>query len=86
MGQSSLEEWVSIKDTLPDDYEYVLVYAKKEGNEPCPISIARHYKGIWEMLNHSDESNAVACGDLTWYMSEEEITHWTPLPKSPNRD
>lgn len=68
---------------LPDPYEYVLVFGRKNGEEPAPLSIARQYKGVWEMLNYSDESNAWAKGDLTWYMSEDEITHWMPLPKPP---
>ena len=76
-------EWISVKDKLPIDYEYVLVCNLKEGNEPSPISIARQYKGIWEMLNHSDQSNAIACGDLTWYMNESEIMYWIPIPKIP---
>ena len=84
-GEHALE-WVSIKDKLPEDYQYVLVYGTaKATGEPCPISIARCFKGEWEMLNHSEESNSVACGDLTWYMSEDEITHWVDLPLPPDR-
>jgi hypothetical protein len=80
-----MSEWISVKDQMPEQYEYVLVYAKMKGtNEPCPMSIANQYEGKWEMLNHSDQNNAWACGDLAWYMSEEEITHWHPLPKAPN--
>lgn len=80
-------KWISVEDRLPEDYyEYVLVYARMDGDEPCPTSIARQFKGEWEMLNHADQSNAVACGDLTWYMSEEDITHWMPLPKPPRED
>jgi hypothetical protein len=76
-------KWVSIKDSLPDYYEYVLVYAQKQGNEPSPMSIARQFKGIWEMMSDEDESNAVACGDLTWGMDAEDITHWMALPEAP---
>ncbi len=73
--------WTKVQDSLPQDYEYVLVHAEKE--QPHPImSIARQHDGVWEMLNHSPESNAVAW-DLTWYMDESEITHWMPLPESP---
>ena len=80
-----MSEWISVTVRLPDPYEYVLVYAKMKGTgEPCPISIARQYASTWEMLSHEDQSNAVACGDLTWYMSEDEITHWMPLPSPPS--
>ncbi len=82
--QSQWVEWISVKDRLPEPYEYCLVFAKRGVNEePSTISIARQYKGIWEMLNYSNESNAVACGDLTWFMREDEITHWMPFPKPP---
>jgi len=76
-------EWISVKDRLPDPYQYVLVFSKKQGGEPSPLSIARQFKTIWEMMSTEDESNAVACGDLTWYMDAHEITHWMPLPKPP---
>jgi len=79
-------EWIDIKDKLPTSYDYCLVCAKRfENHEPSTISIARQYKGIWQMLSHEYESNAVACGDLTWFMYAEEITHWMPLP-SPKKD
>jgi len=74
--------WIKVKDGLPEPYDYVLVVGQKEGDEPAPISIARQYQGKWEMLNHSDQSNAVAKVDLTWYMNEEEITHWMTLPST----
>jgi hypothetical protein len=78
-----MTEWISVNDRLPEDYEYVLVYAKTPGtSQPCPISFARQYKRNWEMLNLSSECNSVACGDMAWFMSEDEITHWMPLPKS----
>jgi hypothetical protein len=77
-------DWIKIEDRLPEYYEYVLVYARKEGNEPSPISIARQFKGVWEMMSDQDQSNAIAHGDLTWGMDAEEITHWMPLPESPD--
>ncbi len=79
-----IPKWISVKDFIPDAYKYVLVYVKKQGTEPCPISIARNYKGVWEMMSIEDQSNAVACGDLTWGMDAKEITHWRPLPEPPN--
>jgi len=75
-----MSEWIKVSDTLPDDYKYVLVYAKKQGAEPSPISIARQYKGIWEMLSTESQSNAFACGDLSWAMDAEEIIHWLAIP------
>lgn len=79
----ALPLWIKCIDTLPEPYEYVLVSCIKEGNEPSPISIARCYKGTWEMLNLCDQQNAIACGDLTWFMDESEITHWMKIPRPP---
>ena len=74
-------EWINIKDGLPHDYFYVLVFGS---DTPGFISIARQYEGKWEMLSYSDESNAVSKGDLTWFMTGDEITHWMPLPTPPH--
>lgn len=76
--------WRPIETSLPPIYEYVLVCALRGCNdEPSAISIARWCNPDWDMLSHESQSNAVACGDLTWYMSEDEITHWMPLPPEP---
>lgn len=78
-----MSEWISIDSSLPNDYEAVLVYAKRKGTgEPCPVSIAYTIFGKWKMLNHSP-NNAVSCGDLGDYMEEDEITHWMALPELP---
>jgi hypothetical protein len=74
-------EWISVKEKLPDDYDYVLVYATMNGtNEPCPISIARRYGREWEILN--DEGIGF-CMDSSMYILAKDITHWAPLPKAP---
>lgn len=78
------DAWISVKDKLPEMYEYVLVFAQMPGtNEPCPISIARYDSKKWEFFN-DDSNNACACGDLTWNIESEEITHWMPLPRIPS--
>lgn len=77
-------EWISIEKQLPEDYFYVLVYAQfRNSDEPEPISIARRCDGKWELVCMCPESNAVAKGDLTWFIYPEEITHWMPLPNAP---
>lgn len=75
-----MNDWTSVEKEPPDPYEYVLVYAQKEGNEPSPYSISRHTGQYWEMLVELDY-NAWACGDLNWSMDTHEITHWRYLPK-----
>ena len=76
-------EWISVKDRMPDDYQYCLVYAKREGtDERCPISIGRYEIDEWALL-FEGENNACAGGDLTWEMDADEITHWMSLPEPP---
>lgn len=78
-------EWISVKDRLPELYEFVLVYSSMMGDEPCPITIARWNSEKWETLCNEEENNACACGDLFWSTDSKEITHWMPLPQPPEK-
>lgn len=79
-----MSEWVKASDRLPEPYEFTLVYSKILGtSEPCPMTIARWNTREWETLCNENENNACACGDLFWELDPEKITHWMPLPKSP---
>lgn len=81
-----MNEWISVKDKFPEDYEFVLVAALGKGTgEPCSISIGRFNSGIplWQLLKKYP-NNACACGDLIWDMQEKGVTHWMPLPEPPN--
>jgi hypothetical protein len=81
-------EWISVKDRLPEPYDWVLVFAKTAGtNEPSPMTLARLTFGetIWEFLHeYSDTSGAGVYQDIEWPVERKEITHWMPLPESPN--
>lgn len=80
------DNWISVKNKLPESFEYILVCALNSGTyEPGYISIARYCEGHWEMLSNDAENNAVASGDFAWFIIAEEITHWMPLPKPPER-
>jgi hypothetical protein len=79
-------EWISIFTALPEVYQFVLVYSKKLGCEPSPMSIARWDGEFWQTLCNENENNACACGDLFWATGSEEITHWMPLPKPPGEE
>lgn len=79
-----MNEWINVKDRLPDNYQYVLVCAIMEGtNEPCPISIGRWEIHWWKILFDQTEGEASACGDLSWWIDCAYITHWMPLPELP---
>lgn len=82
-----MSEWISVKNQSPQPYEYSLVYANElSTGDVSTISIARFTGKEWEMLSMESQSNAVAKGDLTWFMYTHEITHWMPLPKPPVDD
>lgn len=76
-------DWISVKDGFPADGQYVLVCAVLGGTgEPSPMSIAQYNKGsryLWDL----EDNTPVAYDDSTWGFHTEDITHWMPLPKSP---
>jgi len=76
-------EWISVKDRLPDIYDFALVFADNKGtNEPRPIAIARIVSehGIWDLLGYLEVG---AYLDIEYSMNRFDITHWMPLPEPP---
>lgn len=80
-----IRKWISLKDRLPEIYDFVLVYANNKGTgEPKPMSIARWNNSKWEFINHSPPMpNYGAWMDIEYNMDYDDITHWMPLPKPP---
>jgi hypothetical protein len=84
-------EWISVKDSLPETYDFVLVLANFQGSgEPKPISIARLFpdRTTWDFLSlfeneYEPESNAGAYMDIEYSICSQHVTHWMPLPKPP---
>lgn len=71
----TVQEWISVKDRLPDTAERVLV---------CKTWLGRVYKP--EYGYYQDFPNQKGC----WYVLTEfgyypqrEVTHWMPLPQPP---
>ena len=60
-------EWISVKDKLPDDSSWVLVYA--DGAMNC----MGYYKGKWVDWIQAQASNIII----------NDITYWMPLPERP---
>lgn len=78
-----MSDWISVKDRLPDLYDFVLVFSDNKGsNEPRPMAIARNVNeyGVWDMLGTLDLG---AYQDIEYNMDRYDITHWMPLPKLP---
>lgn len=77
-------EWISVKDRLPDMYNFVLVYAKICGtNEPCPTYIARYDGNKWRLLGEDEIVAIGAFMHMEYDLDVDDITHWMPLPEAP---
>lgn len=80
-----MSEWISVKDRLPEDCDFVLVAAIGKGTgEPRALSIGRYNDGVgvWWLLKNFP-NNAWVCGDILWDMNDTDITHWMELPEGP---
>lgn len=61
-------EWISVKDNLPEDKKYVLLYGSKYCDEVC---LGRLIDGKWFEIEFGE------------IRTQENITHWMPLPTPP---
>lgn len=68
-------EWISIRDRLPPKDENILLY---DGNE---VFCGDHY---FSKECKSFFGNQVCDGTCYGWYEKNEITHWMPLPDSPN--
>ena len=64
----TVQEWISVKDRLPEDGETVLVCGSRGGVYTAVLNKPGKYKG-WHKLN----SKSHYC----------DPTHWMPLPDAP---
>lgn len=62
-------EWISVKDRLPDNGQWVLVI-----NEKNRYDLANYYDNTWSSSNDNAEDNVYALNDFT---------HWMLLPEPP---
>jgi len=70
-----MNEWISVKDDLPEHYVNVLIYPYPEFND--------EYRFVGEY-------DIVREGFVVWVGSNSEhnevfVTHWMPLPKPPTQ-
>ena len=80
----TVQEWISVKDRLPEDSGYYLVVYRDKYNGISSIALDNYVKcnvGEWW-------GSEFAC-DITkqflWAtkLQEQEVTHWMPLPETP---
>ena len=79
-------KWISVKDRLPELYNFVLVLANFQGTgEPKPCCIARLEEDKkWDFSNHIHlYPNYGAWQDIEYEICSDDITHWMTLPEIP---
>ena len=70
----TVQEWISVKDRLPEDRGYYLVAYRDKYNESISVAYDAYVKcsfGEWWE------------GEFTHDISERMVTHWMPLPQLP---
>ena len=65
----TVDEWVSVKDRLPEESGYYLVFADIGRSEV--LSYSKKYKAFNAFDDSYSESNVIP------------VTHWMPLPNPP---
>ena len=72
-------QWISVKDRLPEEDVAVLVYGEVLNDPPDIIGVRRRYNGDQEW-KHTWES------EDGFIYSEDDVTHWMPLPAPPKEE
>ena len=79
-----IQEWISVKDRLPEDSGYYLVVYRDKYNESISIAFDMYVKcnvGEW----WESEFACDITSQFRWAtrLQEQEVTHWMPLPLPP---
>jgi hypothetical protein len=81
-----VNEWISVKDRLPDEGLRVLIYAKDGSRKGC--ATAYQLDGVWwgwiwrdQTEPHIDLNDE--CFEVP-HVPTRYITHWMPLPEPPD--
>ena len=64
----TVQEWISVKDRLPEPWKQVLIYSR---NDFCESAVYIGVPGKWRVTwNHE-------------MLEADSVTHWMPLPHLP---
>ena len=75
-GYKAAQQWISVKNRLPEEDVAVLAYGKVLNDSPDILGVRRRYNGDQEW-KHTWES------EDGFIYREDDITHWMPLPAAP---
>lgn len=79
-------KWISIKDRLPDEYDFVLIsyVANENPNLRYVPSIGERINGFWTTKESLAESAALHRDFERTY--NVAVTHWMELPNAPTNE
>lgn len=78
-GYQAAQQWISVKERLPEQDVAVLTYGQVLNNPPEVIGVRRRYNGDQEW-KHTWES------EDGFIYREDDITHWMELPTAPKEE
>jgi hypothetical protein len=76
--QAAAPQWISVKERLPEEDVAVLVYGQVLNDPPDVLGVRRRYNGDqdWKHTWESEDG---------FIYREDDVTHWMPLPKAPEK-
>ena len=66
--KQATQEWISVKDRLPEPWKQVLIYSQYDF---CEVALYIGIPGKWRVTWNHDMLDA------------DSVTHWMPLPQPP---
>lgn len=73
-----INQWISCKDKMPEDNTSVLfVYVSENGVKSVHYGYHTTIRGIYSGWSKTSGG---------WEYSDEDVTHWQPLPEPPKED
>ena len=77
------EEWISVKDRLPDPYEKVLVRLDHWAGVDTYLAFYDTERGWCDCGGYFDDGTNNDGEPLTYETAGVNVTHWMPLPEPP---
>ena len=79
----TVQEWISVKDRLPDPYEKVLVRLDHWAGVDTYLAFYDTERGWCDFGGYFDDGTNNDGEPLTYETAGVNVTHWMPLPEPP---